>query len=68
MKKRDFLTKTTHQNTAFSPLFCKKRKDGFRNKLNISALHFCIFAFCILFPLNAWILEIFYYFLSDTNR
>ena len=26
-------------------LFCKKRKDRLRNKLNISALHFCILHF-----------------------
>ena len=28
----------------FAP-FCKKRKDGFRNKLNINTLHFCILHF-----------------------
>ena len=39
------MTKTTPQNTAFSPLFAKKRKDRFCNKLNISALHFCILHF-----------------------
>ena len=39
------MTKINHQNTAFSPLFCKKRKDSFCNKLNISALHFCILHF-----------------------
>ena len=39
------MTKTTHQNTAFFAFFCKKCKDRFRNKLNISALHFCILHF-----------------------
>ena len=39
------MTKTTHQNTAFSPLFAKKCKDGFCNKLNINTLHFCSLQF-----------------------
>ena len=32
----------------FFALFCKKCKDGFRNKLNINALHFCILHFAFL--------------------
>ena len=43
------ITRLSDQNIrskhGFSPLFCKKRKDGFRNKLNINALHFCILHF-----------------------
>ena len=32
--------------------------------VTVSIFCLCIFAFCILFPLNAWILEIFYYLCS----
>jgi hypothetical protein len=42
-----FNAKTPHQNTPFFALFRKKCKDGFRNKLNISALHFCILHFAM---------------------
>jgi hypothetical protein len=35
---------TPSKHPIFSP-FCKKCKDGFRNKLNISSLHFCILQF-----------------------
>ena len=42
-------TRLSDQNNpskhGFFALFCKKRKDRFRNKLNISALHFCILQF-----------------------
>ena len=41
------MTKTTHQNTAFSPLFRKKCKDRLCNKLNINTLHFCILHFAM---------------------
>ena len=44
-KKRDFLTKTTHQNTAFSPFFAKNAKTKFTNYININTLHFCILHF-----------------------
>ena len=63
-----FNAQTPPQNTPFLALFAKNAKTEYANYNNISALHFCILHFRILFPLNAWILEIFYYFLSDANR
>ena len=42
---------TPSKHPIFSP-FAKKCKDGFRNKLNINALHFCILQFTfVLHPL-----------------
>ena len=59
-----FNAQTPPQNTPFLALFAKNAKTKSTNYNNINTLHF---AFCILFPLNAWIMEIFYYFLSDTK-
>ena len=39
------MTKINPQNAPILALFRKKCKDGFCNKLNISAVHFCILHF-----------------------